>query len=250
MGALAGPTGQPLPRVNRWPRGPVGKVYGATRPAGLRPRCTTHICEDPIHLAWMVNQAGWLIRRRKTISYRFPSVGNALRGVPGAGGVAMAGKARFGCHWLGQCPAGGLIFRHVAHSNGSFLCDGRGRLWADILSCSPLVDGRRAGAVLGAGQRHAAAGVENAHGKSADGAALARARRSARVNFSCYRRTPTLVKHYIYNWGAAAAIDYLSAAPGLPGRCPSLGERLGLRPACCSAPTPHVSARWAEGRVK
>ena len=34
--------------------------------------------------------------------------------------MAMAGKARFACHWLGQCPAGGLIFRRVARSNGSF----------------------------------------------------------------------------------------------------------------------------------
>ncbi len=30
-------------------------------------------------------------------------------------------------------------------------------------------------------------------------------------------------------------VNYLSAATRLPGRCPSLGERLGLRPACCSA---------------
>ena len=33
-------------------------------------------------------------------------------------------------------------------------------------------------------------------------------------------------------------MDYLSAATRLPGRCPSLGERLGLRPACCSACAP------------
>ncbi len=33
-------------------------------------------------------------------------------------------------------------------------------------------------------------------------------------------------------------MDYLSATTQLPGRCPSLRERLGLRPACCSACVP------------
>jgi hypothetical protein len=38
-------------------------------------------------------------------------------------------------------------------------------------------------------------------------------------------------------------MDYLGAAPRSPGRCPSLEERLGLRPACCSACGPGLPER-------
>ena len=40
-------------------------------------------------------------------------------------------------------------------------------------------------------------------------------------------------------------MDYLSATTRLPGRCPSLGERLGLRPACLSAQERHRFIRRA-----
>ena len=42
-------------------------------------------------------------------------------GLLACGGVAMAGKARFGCHWLGQCAGGGLIFRRVAQQRELFV---------------------------------------------------------------------------------------------------------------------------------